>query len=485
MTTHDLVIVGAGPAGVAAALTAADQGLDVLVVDEQSRAGGQIFRRPPAAFRAEAKLPVGYPWAAELLARAEADERIAWRYGTTVFGVLRAGGGDAEQPMEVFLARGAESGSVLARRVLIATGAYDLPVALPGWTLPGVMMAGAVQGLLKAQRMRAADRVVLAGAHPLLLIVAAQLVQAGAAVSEVALARSLPSPLEALRALPAIPGHLRLLLSLAGCVLTLRRAGVRISLGTVPTAVEGEDRVRAVRLAKADAAWRVRGPGRRIETDQLVLGYGFQPSAELARQLGCALVWDSAAGGWVVEHDEGMATSVSGVFVAGEPTGVAGAEQSRAEGELAALAIAADLGRAVPPRAVARARRAVRRAGRFSAVVQRMFAPRREALLDLATPHTEICRCETVSRADIDGYLDANPHVSSVNSVKLACRTGMGPCQGRYCETAVAGLVAQSRGGRIEQVGRFAAHVPVKPVALAAYAALGADEPAGEETGER
>ncbi|WP_368498664.1 NAD(P)/FAD-dependent oxidoreductase [Herbiconiux sp. A18JL235] len=476
---HDLVIVGAGPAGLAAALAAAEAGADVLVVDEQRAPGGQIFRRTPPEFGSPSRLPAGYPWAEELLTRARADPRIRWSLGTTVFGLLRPlatePGDDGAGDFEVYLNGGPSSGTVLARRVLIATGAYDMPVAVPGWTLPGVMMAGAVQGLLKSQRLRVADRVVLAGSHPLLVIVAAQLVASGATVTELALARSLPTLGELVRALPAVPGHVGLLLELALCLLRLKRAGVRISLGTVPLAIEGDDRVRAVRLVEADARWRPRGPERTVETDQVVFGYGFQPSAELARQAGCLMRWDSAGGGWVVRADERLATSVAGIFAAGEPTGVSGAEKARAQGALAGLEIALDLGLAVDPRALPRARRAVKRAERFAAVVRRMFAPRRADLADLATDSTEVCRCEAVTRGEVDQFLHANPHVSSVNPVKLACRTGMGPCQGRYCETTIGQLVAKARRMPVEETGAFTAHLPVKPVPLSAYAALDDD----------
>lgn len=477
--SYDLVVVGAGPAGAAAATEAADAGLTVLVVDEQRAPGGQIFRRTPPEFGASSHLPKGYPWAERLLERVERHPGVELRSGTTVFGVLRDGPGSL---FEVCLSGGSGPDSVLARRILIATGAYDMPVAIPGWTLPGVMMAGAVQGFLKSQRMRVADRVVLAGSHPLLLIVAAQLLAAGAEIEEVAFARGLPSLRELIAALPAVPGHVRLLAELAGCVLRLLRAGVRISLGVAPVGVDGDTRVRSVRLAPVDRSWRVRGAERTVEADTVVLGYGFLPSTELARQLGCELVWDSALGGWVVSVDDRFESSVPGIFVAGEPIGIAGAEQSRGEGELAGREIARDAGRAVDARRIAASRRRIARSRRFARVVQWMFAPRREGLLSLATPETEVCRCETVTRAEVDGFLDENPFATTGDAVKLACRTGMGPCQGRYCEVTVAGVVAHARGTSIEESGRFAVHIPIKPVSLETYAALAdRDEPQQSE----
>lgn len=468
---YDLVVVGAGPAGLAAAIEAHAQGLRTLVIDEQRAAGGQIFRQPPKEFGEPVRSPVGYPWAADLLTDAADASGIDWWFESTVFGVLDARS-TGRDDFDVLVTRPQGARRAHARRLLIATGAYDMPVAIPGWTMPGVLMAGAAQGLLKAQHVRATGPIVLTGSHPLMLIVAAQLVRAGAEVTEVAFARGMPSPRELLAAAPAIPGHVRLLAELAGCVLTLAGHGVRLSTSTVPTAITGTDGVSGVRLAKADRAWRVRGAEREVPARTVVLGYGFHASTELARQVGCSVHWDSAAGGWLVAVDERFETDVPGIFVAGEPTGVSGAEQSRAEGAAAGAAIAADLGRPVDGRRAGAIRRDLRRSRRFAAVVQRMFAPERPGLVSLATADTTICRCEAIPRSDVDGFLRANPHADTVDAVKLACRTGMGPCQGRYCESTVGGAVAAARGGTVPGAGRFAAHVPIKPVPLQAYAEL-------------
>ncbi|MBN9630778.1 MAG: FAD-dependent oxidoreductase, partial [Actinobacteria bacterium] len=409
----DLVVIGAGPAGVAAALEVASRGLRVAVLDEQQRPGGQIFRRPPAEFAASWEAPVGYPWAERLLRSAEESPGIEWFPGSTVYGLFRASpaesegeSGGAADLVTVAAARAGRTLRLDARRVLIATGAYDLPVPLPGGTLPGVFMAGAVQGFLKSQKLRVADRLVLAGSHPLLFIVADQLRAAGADVVELAFARGLPSLREAVAALAAIPGHTRLLAELAGCVLRLVTSGTRIRTRTLVTAAEGDGGVERVRLARVDRSWRRRGgPERVVAADALVLGFGFHPSTELARQFGCALRWDSPKGGWVVQVDDRMATSVPGVFVAGEPTGVAGAEQSRAEGVIAGQSIAAELGAQVTAAERTAARRSRTASARFARVVQRLFEPSREGLLALADSETTVCRCERVTRGTIERFL--------------------------------------------------------------------------------
>lgn len=485
---YDLTVVGAGPAGLAAAKVAAEHGLSVLVVDEQQRPGGQIFRQPPAAFRGEqATYTAGYTWGRDLVALPASHPQIDWAFGTTAFGVLhdrdaageRRQDGDREQGADgdrfLLAVHGPRAARTVAtRRLLIATGAYDLPVPIPGGTLPGVMTAGAVQGLLKSQKLLTPGPFVLAGGHPLLLVVADQLLRAGAQIAEVAFARGLPGPREAIASLGALPGHLGMLAEMGGGVRRLLAHGVRISRHTLVTATRGDGCVEQVDLARTNRDGTPGAERRTVEAATLVLGYGFLPSTELARQARCAMCWDARLGGWVVAHDESMRTSVDGIYVAGEPTGVAGAEQSRAEGTIAGQAVVEDLrgpGR-ISVQARIRAAAELRRATRFSSTVQRLFEPDRRALAALATPDTIVCRCELVRRRDLDHTLAVNPEMSTASAVKLECRSGMGPCQGRYCESTVATLVATARSRSPEQVGCFTAHLPVKPVPLTALAEL-------------
>lgn len=467
----DVAVVGAGPAGLTAAVTLAERGLRVAVVDEQSRPGGQVFRRPPAGLTSSPfPAPPAYPWGPALVRRA-ALPGITWHLRTTALGVLH--GDDAREPLRLVTSGPGGTRTLHAKRLVVATGAYDMPVPLPGWTLPGVWTAGAVQTLLKGQRLLLAQRLVLAGSHPLLLVVADQLRRSGAEVVEVAFARGLPRPTEAVRALGAVPGHLHLLADAARAAAGLVAAGTRISPHTVVSAARGSDRVASVELTAVDRDWRPAGRPRRVDTEALVLGYGFHPSTELARQARCAMRWDSPAGGWVVAHGPTMATSVPGVYVAGEPAGVGGAETARAQGRLAGLAIARDLTGVRDGAEWRRADAALRRALRFATVVQSLFEPNRSALLDLADGATDLCRCELVRRGQLERLLADTPWVSSANAVKLESRCGMGPCQGRYCEASVGALIARRRGIAVDEAGHFAAQFPVKPVSLGTLADLG------------
>lgn len=462
---YDLIIVGAGPAGLAAAKVVAEYGLSVLVVDEQQGPGGQIFRQPPTAFPdAYGTFTAGYGWGRELVALPTSHTGIEWAFGTTALGVLREPDTD-----QLLLAVDGPSGArtVAARRLLIATGAYDLPVPIPGGTLPGVMMAGAVQSLLKSQKLLPRGPFVLAGGHPLLFVVADQLLKAGAEISEIAFSRGLPNPREMVASLPAAPGHVGMLTEMTASIARLLARRIPIHTNTFVTAAVGDQRVERVEFTSGNRRHVV-------DAGTLVLGYGFLPSTELARQAHCDLQWVSRLGGWVVTHDDGMRTSVPDVYVAGEPTGVAGADQSRAEGTIAGLAVVDDLRGAGTVSAAAhkQAHSALRHATRFSVVVQRLFEPYRAALAALATADTIVCRCELVRRGAIDNVLAANPEISSVNAVKLECRSGMGTCQGRYCESTIAALVADARGIPRNEVGLFSAHLPIKPVPLTALTEL-------------
>lgn len=476
----DLAIVGAGPAGMAAALEVAEAGFSVLVVDEQARAGGQIFRRPPESWGVRHGNYHPYAWATDLVERFEDHPRISTSYRSTAFGVLRdrshSSGADGER-LQLAVNTGNRGRLVAARRILIATGAYDMPVAFPGWTLPGVMTAGAVQSLLKSQKLIAGQRLVLAGSHPILLILAAQLLDAGAEIAEIAFARGFPRAVELFASLAAIPGHVALFSDAIGALRKIHAHGVRISRHTIITAAVGDDVLSGVTLSSVDRHWKPTGEARSVKADILAIGYGFNPSTELARQAGCDLRWDSPLGGWVVTHDADFRTTMRDIFVAGEPTGMAGAERSWAEGQMAGLSIAESVGASVDPAKRVRASRVLARAGRFARVVQTMFEPNRTALAELSRPQdVVVCRCELVSSGQIDEVLASNPFIRSASAVKLECRSGMGPCQGRYCEGTVAVRIAQARQAPIEESGYFNAHLPIKPVPLDAYCDLGQED---------
>ncbi|MGY3134153.1 thioredoxin reductase [Bradyrhizobium sp. USDA 4501] len=455
----DVAIIGAGPAGMSAALECCRNDLSVVVFDEQGRAGGQIFRQPPPHPSVQVNSPACrlYPFGDVLVRKAEAESRIDWRFRQTVWGIF---------PDEDRIRVCTNKTTVLARKTLVATGAYEMPVAFPGWTLPGVMGVGAIQTLLRSQNVLLGRRFVLAGSHPLLILVADMLLAAGAEIQEVAIARSRPRFREILDGLLAVPGNIPIFKETASSLYKLTKARVSIRFGRIMVEARGnEEGLTHVTLSDCDRDWTPSGAHRVFETDILGTGFGSLPSNELCRQIGCATQWDSRNGGWIVKHDGFQRTTVRNVYVAGEPAGIRGAASARTEGELAGLMIVQDL---IPQRRddrlIRRNLSQTKRNRKFSDRVAKFFQPNMRALSDLASDGTVICRCEDVKRSAVTKFLERNSHTTSINSVKLACRTGMGFCQGRYCHHTLAQILSNATSQPVERCGEFTARVPIKPI---------------------
>jgi len=475
MEQAEVAIVGAGPAGLAAAALLAEHGADVVVIDERPRAGGQIYRQPPESFGGEG-LPPGRSYAAgrALLAAAGASG-LRWQTRTLAWGLFEPqdAGPVPEGAAAAWVVALADDGGIrrlAARHVLICAGAYDLPVAFPGWTLPGVMTAGGVQAFVKSEKLLPGRRFVLAGAHPLLLTVADQLLHAGAELAAVVFAQPAPRLSEGAAVAMRLRGRLTPVLELVGPLRRLRRHKVPLLFSHLLRAAEGEGALEAVRVAPISPGWRfVPGAELRFACDTLAFGYGFVPSTELPRQAGCSHRWKPREGGWVTEHDDWMRTSRAGISVAGETTGIGGAEQAAEEGRLAALGLLRELARldrGQAARAAAPVRRRLRRRRALSGLVQDRFEPVYGALGALADDATVVCRCEEVTAGTVRSALATHPHLGTADAVKLLTRVGMGPCQGRFCMLTVASLIAEATGRELAEVGAFHARPPAKPLPL-------------------
>lgn len=466
----DLAIVGGGPAGLAAALLATEYGLDVRLLDEQSRLGGQIYRQPPRSFKVEAWLADKiYRRGRALLERAEGLAGLHHVAEATVWGVFPLDRAEGDRGHRILYERAGTVNTLVARHVLLASGCYEMPVPFRGWHRTGVMSAGGIQTLLKSQRVAAGRRVVLAGSHPLLLIAADQLLEAGVRVSAVifsqspgAIIRTLASPAPLMVALPQ-------LLHAAHCLKRIRRAAVPLLSGHVVMEALGSDSVEAVRVCPTEHY----GKSRVIACDTVGICYGFLASTELARQVGARCAWETGSG-WVVTTDEFMRSSVPNIRVAGELIGVAGAEAAALSGEIAALGIVSDAGHLTADAASLRSRPLRRRLERlrtFAARLAELAAPSPELLRRLASPEALLCRCEEVTVGTLSDALRADPTIESASTAKLLTRVGMGMCQGRMCEHAVRRLLGEFRGRMLEEIPGFIPRPPVKPIPLGALAA--------------
>lgn len=458
----DLLVIGAGPAGLAAAATAAGHGLRTLVLDERPAPGGQVYKQPGPGFRIldPARIGRDYLRGTEL-ARWARESGAELRAGAEVV---------ALQGTHAVIVEGGTSYPVNARRLLIAAGAHDRPVAFPGWTLPGVVTAGGAQALVKASRVVPGNRVAFAGSGPLALAFPAQLRHYGVNVVLVLESGPPPGPGALAGIARAAAGNAELLRDAAGYRWQLARYRVPLHYRRIIVAAEGDGRVEEIVHAAVDAAWRVvPGTQQRVAVDTICLGYGFVPADELLRLAGCAFGYDEDLGGTIVQRDDWTRTSVPSVLAAGDVAGVRGALSAADQGCLAGLRAAADLGALSETRAqrLARPVRArLARKERFRAALAPLYAVG-PGIYELATPRTVICRCEEVTRADLDAAIAST---GDVNLIKSYTRAGMGLCQGRNCRRQVAALVAAGTGTPIADVPLPTARPPARPVALAALA---------------
>lgn len=456
----EIAVVGAGPAGLAAALAARRLGAEVILLDEYAALGGQYHKQPRFALN-EAD------WAREsdqarrgrTLAREVAAAGIESWTGATVWGLFPG--------LTLGIDRDGAAVELKAERLIIASGAHDRTLAFPGWTLPGVITPGAAQTLVKSHGVLPGRRVVVGGSGPFLLVVAAELAKAGAAVT---LVEAQPWRWSGLSEFLRFPERWR---ELAGYLAILRRHGARIRLGRAVIEAVGGERVESAIVAKLGADGHpLAGSEERLPCDTLAVAFGFRASSELTRLAGCAHEYREAEGGEVVVVDRATGrSSTEAIYAAGEITGVAGSQVARAEGEIAGLSAARALGHwsdAAGERLI-RAQQDRRRFQAFADLVNGLFAPP-PALTEMMTPTTVACRCEGVTRATIERAVAAG--AGTLAAVRMWTRCGMGQCQGRICGWSAARVIARKRGVVLADVAASTARIPIKPVPLDRVLAL-------------
>lgn len=469
----EVAIIGAGPSGLAAAAVLREYGAGVTIIDEQPRAGGQILRQPPREFAVAHWLPGKlYDRVKSALHTVNGRADIDWRFQSTVLGILRPSPYRVRRAThELWIQSPAGCYLLRAKVVLLAPGCYERPLAFPGWTLPGVMGAGAIQGFVKSQQLVPGNRFVLAGSHPLQLVVANQLVNAGAQVAAVVFTQRLRQAWSMLRHPLVAMRNPRQWVETAKILNNLRRARVPVIFGKTIVSVDGNDQVERATIATLRAAGTIdRHQVQVFECDRVGICHGFLASSELARQAGADMHWTEHAGGWLAKHDEWLESSIENLFVAGEITSVDGADAALEKGRVAAAGMLRSLGRVDDEgasRLAAAAKKRLHHLQDFAALLQQLARPPADLSLKTMTDDTILCRCESISRDDLQRHLADNRHVMSADAAKLLTRAGMGLCQGRMCGDNVARIVAAARAVPVSAVGPFQAQAPVKPVPLA------------------
>lgn len=447
----DLVIVGAGPAGLAAAVEARQWGLSVALLDEQAAPGGQIYRGVDAA-SARSRAVLGEDYAAgAALTRAFSASGAQHIGGAAVWNVGR--------DLQVnFLRQGANE-ALQGRHLLLASGAMERPFPVPGWTLPGVMGAGAAQILYKSAGALPSDPVVLAGCGPLLYLLASQYLAAGVKLKAVVHTTNASAYLRAARHVPGALRGWRDLRKGFRMLAHLRSHRVPVYAGAENFAIEGADRAEAIRFSH-------RGRLHRIESSLVLLHQGVVPNTQLSWALRAPHRWDDAQLCWLPETDAHGQVEDTGIYLAGDCRGIVGAKASASQGRLAAIAIASRL----RPGAGTQLRQR-ESAVRAELHEQLRIRPFLDALYRPAASHRMpqddaviVCRCEEVTAGQIRKY--AQLGCQGPNQTKAFGRCGMGPCQGRLCGLTVTELLGQARGVSPAEVGYYRIRPPIKPVTL-------------------
>lgn len=452
----DILIVGAGAGGLSAAVSAGRAGASVVILDERKVSGGQYFKQPSAGL---ALLDSQQAQGADLLAAAR-DSGARLYEGIEIWGAFSG-------PALFATSAAGDSLILRPRKLIVATGAYERPHMVPGWTLPGVMTTGAAQTLWRSYRSLPGKRIAVCGSGPLNLQVALELARGGAEVCLVAEAAAAPlrHPLAALALLFA---DLRLSLSGLAHLWGLYKHRVPVTYNA---------QLRNIAQGPGDslrATFDCAGGSRTFELDALCMNNGFEPQNEILRLLGAEMQFDPTFGHLRCVRDSTMLSTVEDVYAVGDCCGLGGAPAAAAEGTIAGIMAASTCGystEGVAPdseQVVTAARRSLDIARHFQSRLWTLHTPTPSPTEAIAED-TILCRCEEVTAGEFCASLNAGAR--HIGDLKNTLRVGMGSCQGRYCAPAAARMVAAANGKLLSDHSYFAPRVPIKPVSVDALLA--------------
>jgi len=450
-SVFDLIVIGAGPAGMAAAATAADGGAQVLLLDEQRQAGGQIYRNVANQKTNPEYLGKEYPSGKVLVDKLE-NKNIKTEFGATVWRIDDGHG--------VVWSRDGQSQKSSAPHILLAGGAQERPMPFPGWTNPGVMSAGAAQILMKSSGLLPRNA-ILAGSGPLLYLTATQLINAGAPPQALVETQTTSMMLKASRFLPSALLSTSTLFKGLGLIARIRAAGVRRYVGATDFRAENTHE------GNVDFSFKVKGQIHTLSTPLLLTHQGVVPSTHISRSAGVKHKWNAQQHAYQPVVDEWGQTDVSGIHIAGDGSGIGGAEVAEAAGRLTANNILLQLGKFTTEMRNSKSvvhGKALSRAQAIRPFLDALYAPRPE--FSSPSDDTIVCRCEEVTAGQIRNSISDG--ANGVRQVKTAVRAGMGPCQGRMCDLTVRGILVACG----EKPDTPRARTPVKPIKLGELAAL-------------
>jgi len=456
-TQYDFIIIGAGPAGMAAAVEAEKSGVSTMVLGDQWSPGGQVYRAIERIAPEKMEvLGADYRYGRDL-AREFREAKADYLPGAVVWQV--------EPDLIVSFIFEEKARQIKAKRILVTTGARERPVPIPGWTLPGVMASTAADVLLKSHAMVPAGKIVLAGSGPLIFLTAARLIDFGVAVDAILDTTPFANYISALPVLPKALLAYEYLLKGLRLKQRIRGSGTPIYRNVKRIEAEGTDAVKTVRFTS-------NGKTRELKVDTLLLHNGVVPDSQITQQLECKHIWNDMQRYWQPLVDKWGNTSEPGIAVAGDAAGIAGAIAAEAAGHLAALEAACQL------KVISRQERDLRAAPfekrllREKAVrpfLDRLFRPD-SGLLVPGDDRTIVCRCEEITAGEIRKSLELG--ALGPNQLKSQTRCGMGPCQARMCGLTVSEIIAEYRKVDVSKVGYPRIRPPIRPIAVDQLAGL-------------
>lgn len=446
---YDVVVIGAGPAGLAATAATAGDGLSTLLLDENAGPGGQVWRAINSTpVKNEALLGTDY-WSGAEIAKAARDSGAEIIHRATVWSL--------DRNLEIGVSVGGGSAFIKARRVIIATGAQERPFPIPGWTLPGVMTAGAAQTMLKSSGLVPDCPTVIAGQGPLLWLLAAQILRLGGRIDRVL---DTTPRANYIAALPHAFAFMTSPYFVKGLAMMREvRAKVRVTGGVTELSASGDGKLDAVSYVTAG------GKRETLPAELLLLHQGVVPNVNLAMAAGVEHRWNERQICWTPVLDADGNSSVPGIAIAGDGAGIGGAQAAVVRGRRAASGAI----KALQPNAkVFDTSAELKRAERGRVFLDVLFQPAKQ--FRIPQGDTIVCRCEEITANDVLESVAIG--ATGPNQLKAYRRTGMGPCQGRLCGLTVTELMAEARGKSPQEIGYYRLRAPVKPIMLSELANL-------------
>lgn len=459
--SFQLAVIGAGPGGLKAANSAAELGVRTILIDSYPQPGGQYFMQPAGSFSATQLTKTeaeGQNLIQELKVKA-----VTTLVNTLVWGIFKEG---SDTQWLVGLYGKEKPYYIRADHLILASGAYDSPVAFPGWTLPGVITCGAALILLKSQRMAPGTRVLVSGTGPLLLSVGAHLISAG--VEDVTICEANHFLPKGLKYATTMLGQRKRLAEGIRYYWQILRTKTPYKIGWSVQAAIGSNKVEQAIISRLSPEGNpIEGSQIDLDVDLVVIGYSLTPNTGLVRMLGCEMKYQAEKGGWIPVRKETLETSREGVFCIGDGAAIGGAENAQLEGQIAAWQIAHRCGKISAitlHKKVTGIKPYLRKQQQFGRLYANLFTPP-ATISSLARDDTLLCRCEEVTLVDVKKAVAMGAR--TMGEVKMLTRTGMGNCQGRMCECSVSAAIVTALAAekmRSDQVGYYSIRPPLHPL---------------------